>query len=289
MFPIDFQAFALSLNMSPDDTAVLTDLYRRFTADPTFPALYAQVRKSAAMLDAPAADSIITALAAKHSVSMHSTEAVLLLMLGIDAKPVYDQYRISQQVYLDSMADIVTWMRLCRKETGEVGTLHNFGWLMQPMLPRILKLGRLQFEMVVWQNDTPHSSIYAYPKNIPAGKQVLNVHIPEGEPLSHDACLASYEQAKVFFPKHFDFHPQVFCCHSWLLAPQLKEILPPDSNILKFAADFTILSAEQDSDAEWRIFGSKRPHEQKTRLQQRAYAYLAAGNKIGCGLGVIQI
>lgn len=182
---------------------------------------------------------------------------------------------------------------MCKKETGEIGTLHNFGWLIQPMIPRILKLGRLQFEMIVLSEPPKSGSEihtqWAKPGNVPAGIPALNVHIPEGGPLSHDACLASYEKAKTFFAETFDFVPQYFCCHSWLLAPELKEILPENSNILAFAADFDILCTDPEADAAWRIFGSKKPWPQDTSLQRAAKAWYDNGNQIGTGLGVIRI
>lgn len=223
-------------------------------------------------MDSGAGQTLISEIAAHFNRPEYGIEALCLLHIALDAKQRYDALGIDTAIYTDCMADIATWMRMCKKETGEIGTLHNFGWCMQPMLPRIIKLGRLQFEMIVLkerpQIGKPISYTMAMPGNIPSGIPALHVHIPEGEPLSHGACLASYERAKRFFPDIFGFAPEYFFCHSWLLAPELKEILPPQSNILKFASDFTILYT--DADAAWRIFGSRKPWPQETSLQHAA-------------------
>jgi hypothetical protein len=51
-----------------------------------------------------------------------------------------------------------------------------------------------------------------------------------------------------FFPKHFpDWPVEYAICNSWLLDPQLKSILKPESNIIRFQDRFTITNDSYDS------------------------------------------
>ncbi|NLC44799.1 MAG: DUF5596 domain-containing protein [Clostridiales bacterium] len=71
------------------------------------------------------------------------------------------------------------------------------------------------------------------------GDIVINIHIPQGEKLDYEACLVSIEQAKEFFKKHFpDIKYNAVVCGTWLLDVNLLNILPEESNIIKFMSLF---------------------------------------------------
>lgn len=71
------------------------------------------------------------------------------------------------------------------------------------------------------------------------GDQVLNIHIPAGEPLDEVACRDSLRQAVAFFPRFFPhFHFKAIQCGSWLFDPQLADYLPPQANLVRFQSLF---------------------------------------------------
>ncbi len=292
-----FETLCSRIAMPKEDAAYLANVYDTLSAHPDFTADYKAVSHAAFTLDEAAGDALIRQAAEKYALSRHTVEAIFLLLIAMEAKQNYDKFGIPEEIYYDSMADIVTWMRMCKKETGEIGTLDNFGWLLQPMTPRIIKLGRLQFEMIALTKSPKAGELYDTVWLTPdkllskdyTGIPALNVHIPEGTPLSHAEVLASYAQAKQFFADTFDFHPQYLFCYSWLLAPSLQKLLPEHSNILSFAADYTPLYSIPYPKAKWRIFGSKRPLEQKTALQKAAKLWYDAGNEIEETLGMIKL
>jgi len=81
------------------------------------------------------------------------------------------------------------------------------------------------------------------------GRPALNIHIPGGAPLAHEACGESFRRALEFFPGHFPDRPfEVFCCGSWLLNAQIEEWLPPDSNIVRFQREFYLFPIHLDRD-----------------------------------------
>ena len=67
------------------------------------------------------------------------------------------------------------------------------------------------------------------------GDDCLGVHIPQKGALTREACEASYKTAIELYKKHYpELNIKAFRCHSWMMSPQLKNILKPDSNLLEF-------------------------------------------------------
>ena len=77
---------------------------------------------------------------------------------------------------------------------------------------------------------------------------MLEIHIPEGEHLTEGACLDAIQSAREFFARYFpDFSYAAFTCHSWLLDDRLKEYLSEESGILRFAALFDKVAADEST------------------------------------------
>ncbi len=83
-------------------------------------------------------------------------------------------------------------------------------------------------------------------QDLAPGDPVLKIHIPGGEPLGHEACGRAFQRAMKFFPRHYPKYRFVgFRCHSWLLNTWLAEVLPPDSNLVRFQREFYLVPTEQ--------------------------------------------
>jgi len=118
--------------------------------------------------------------------------------------------------------------------------LGELWWLSLHLDMKLFRLGRLQFGFGKALMDIPQ---YGLKKDDP----VIDIHIPEGEPLSPEKCDESIENAKVFFKKYFpEFQYKCFTCHSWLLDDTLDEILPPTSNLIAFKSRFDRVHKEKD-------------------------------------------
>jgi hypothetical protein len=156
----------------------------------------------------------------------------------------YKEKGISDEILLATLSDIVTWTKTWSELKGTL-YLGELEWLKHHLQMRLFKLGRLQFCIADSKFDIPE-------KGLLRGTPVIEVHIPEGEPLSEDSCVASLDMARDFFERYFpDVRYSLFTCHSWLLDSSLSEFLSRDSNILKFADLFKIVR-QDPSDA---IFG----------------------------------
>jgi hypothetical protein len=127
-------------------------------------------------------------------------------------------------------------------------------------------------------------------RTYPEGTMVLNVHIPAGEPLDIAEVRVSMDYAPEFFKMYFQKMCTLFICHSWLLSPQLKELLQEDSRILQFQNLFSVYEVDQERQAEERVFGyiAENPdaYPERTSLQKKMKAALLAGKRFGMGRGV---
>ena len=85
----------------------------------------------------------------------------------------------------------------------------------------------------------------AFPKSewemlLQPGDKVIGIHIPKNTDFSDENIHASFEGAKEIVKKGYaDWNPKMLVCSSWLLCPDLEEMLKPDSRILAFGRRFT--------------------------------------------------
>lgn len=160
----------------------------------------------------------------------------------------YAEHGISNEILLDTLSDIVRWCDEWSEIKGEL-YLGEIGWISRSMNFYLFKIGRLQYCM--------HSVTEKFTKfGMKMGEYFIGVHIPPTGPLKIDEVKASLDRARAFFDQYF---PEVkytyFSCLSWLLDDTLKEMLPKDSNILKFAELFTIVDNAPSDEILHYVFG----------------------------------
>lgn len=125
------------------------------------------------------------------------------------------------------------------------------------------------------------------------GDVMLDVHIPAGEKLKHEACLKSYDRAMDFFHRYFpEIHFKGFMCESWLLGAQLKRLLPDSSNIVAFQSDYFRYPIRSDAgETLGRVFDepaddfSRLPRD--TPLRAAIVDDLLSGHQVSSGAGFI--
>ena len=77
----------------------------------------------------------------------------------------------------------------------------------------------------------------------------LSVHIPSQGALTVEACKDSYERAISVFGKYYpELDVKAFHCHSWMMAPELKDILNPESKLLAFQKPYMKFPVETKGD-----------------------------------------
>ncbi len=79
------------------------------------------------------------------------------------------------------------------------------------------------------------------------GDPVVNLHIPSGVPFTPEALDETDKKMREFLAKYFpDYNYRAFFCGSWLLDPQLADLLGENSNIVRFGRRFTPVCTQND-------------------------------------------
>ena len=87
-------------------------------------------------------------------------------------------------------------------------------------------------------------------KVLEKGDPVVSVHIPPTGKLTPELVDETLEETRTFLARYYsDFSYKAFFCHSWMMDPQLDEMLGTESNIVKFARRFTRLSYQSAGQA----------------------------------------
>ena len=207
-----------------------------------------------------------------------------MAFLADNALKVNTEKGIAKEITVATLKDVNIWIENYKTQFGKDG-IAAFPWLCNHGLGDLFRLGRLQFRI-----EKSH-------KGIP-GEYAIETHIAQGEPLIAEDCLESFAMAKEFFKKYFpEYSPECFMCDSWLLNPNLSDILPDDSNIIKFMKMWTPVPFESDNSALAieRIFGfgfdandiANAP--ENTSLQRKLKAYLLSGGDMDITLGYRRI
>ncbi|MER6709523.1 acyltransferase domain-containing protein [Streptomyces sp. NPDC000877] len=155
-----------------------------------------------------------------------------------------------------TLADLGRNMAFHRRQHG-TGGVQVPQWLTHHFRGELYQLGRLQFERARLGQRTGRAIAAAGVEGhamadgaadvegaagggVGPGEPCLNLHIPDFlGPLSPAACDRSLALAREFFARHYPRERcRVAVCHSWLLDPQLKRYLDPDSNIVRFQQRF---------------------------------------------------
>lgn len=152
--------------------------------------------------------------------------------------------------------------------------------------------GRLQYELIP-EGFAPLSPF------LTGNPPVVFVHIPEDGPLDETAVSQSLKTALEKIPEYYRFpvgRQPVFFTQSWLLSPQLLEILPESSRILKFQKHFRIVDTQScPGDFLYFIFGRTRAPEhledlpEQSSLQREIKKRFLAGAPLERGLGILQV
>ena len=199
----------------------------------------------------------------------------------------YEEYRgrgIPDAVFWDTFQDLALWSKECERITGRPG-LTEWGWNALLLRMEVVRLGRLEY-----QPHTLDRGVISGEVSLAAGTPVLEVHIPAGTRLRRGDLLSSLNAAGAFFQRYFQRDFLWFHCHSWLLAPALRGLLPAGANLLRFQDLFTVYDVDMTCrQAEKRVFGAllddPSAYPGNTRLQRSLRDYLQQGGRVGVGIG----
>ena len=211
----------------------------------------------------------------------------LVLQKLPQTRSFYRAKGISTEIMYATLTDISRNMEEYERLSGQFGIGgERYPWLYHHVEGRLFQLGRLQFMMHRMKTDTAFGEIVVH-----AGAKLLETHIPAGVPLTPEICSRSYQLAMSFFEKTFDFVAEGFLCESWLLSPELREILPAQSNISRFAEEYHC-TAEPERDLSFiqYVYGMQEADAGRlpegSVLQRSLKQFLLDGGVFHAGFGV---
>ncbi|MBE5868708.1 MAG: hypothetical protein E7293_07095 [Lachnospiraceae bacterium] len=166
----------------------------------------------------------------------------------------YLEKGIDLKILYDTLQELFLWTRSCSRRKGKLW-LENLWWVKLHLTMKLFRLGRLNFCMGLEHNHLPQWEL-------PMGTPIMEVHIPRADSLTREDCKKSFAQARTFFATYFpEFQYRYFTCHSWLLDSKLKELLPQDSNIIKFQEMFRLVSETESQETLHYVFGAGTTRE----------------------------
>lgn len=200
---------------------------------------------------------------------------ILWELLHIAGAYSYDEYRrrgISEDIFVATMKFCTRFL----EERYKTYRDYNFVWAW--WFPRQISLseyriGALEYEFV----DGEHREVA--------------IHIPADADLGEESVAQSIKEFNRFRKKYYPQWGNVsMTCDTWMLMPELKELLGKDSNIVAFQNLFEIDIV--DYDATWymgwifpgvEVVDANLP--ERTTLQRNIKKYLLEGNKFGIAKG----
>lgn len=208
---------------------------------------------------------------------------MLFLLLSLEEYNNGLWTRYPRNVFIDTMADFSSFVRFYKEATGKEG--YGKGtWPIHYAEARIFRFGSFEFEII----SEPE-------------KKRVEMHIPEGAEFNPQALDRSIELKNAFFSKYLpDWNDIPIECHSWLLSPVLKDMLPEGSKILWFQSMFDIFDTDEDNNFfmqfvfdleyfQWCNGYDLTKLPEKTSLQRKLKQFVINGGKPGIGLGYLKL
>ncbi|MDE7312488.1 MAG: acyltransferase domain-containing protein [Eubacterium sp.] len=187
----------------------------------------------------------------------------------------YQEKQIPENIYVYTMKCFPRFLEECKKKNGRMFFDRGW-WTYRQTSMSLFRIGALEYELSKYE-----------------GERAVAVHIPSDADFSKEAVDSSLEQAHSFFETYFgEYADGRYTCHSWLLSPALKPLLPASSHILSFQARFAVVR-EDPKDREFIEWLFQVPADTKyqdlpavTGLQKKVRQLLLDGGTVGAAYGL---
>lgn len=200
-----------------------------------------------------------------------------MLRCALRAKKEFDRRGISEKIYLDTMGAFSRFVREHKESYGSYGFDRGF-WTTRQVSCKLLRIGQIEYELTTL-DDSP----------------IVSLHIPTDVELRPDILRPSIRDGLAELYRLFpEYAGKDVYCHSWLLSPQLKELLPESSNILRFQELFDIeADAVPGKDVLlWVFKNPKLPREEypeNTSLQRKLKQFFLKDGQFLEGKGYLRL
>lgn len=196
----------------------------------------------------------------------------LLHIAGTYSYMEYGKRGIGDDVFIATMKFCTRSLREHDKHFGEYKFTEAW-WFPRQISLCEYRIGALEYEFVDGE------------------EREIAIHIPADADMRKDSIARSLEEFKQFRDKYYpEWENVIMTCDTWMLMPELKELLGEDSNIVAFQNLFAIDIVNYDAMwyRNWIFPGAGSADEdlpEDTTLQRKLKEYLLAGKKFGVAKG----
>ena len=159
-------------------------------------------------------------------------------------------------------------------------TFDDLQWSARLIRGNLIELGVLQYEVMHYIPPLLEEH---------ASKKLIKIHIPKSSQLNDIEVQNSLEQIDKVLARYYPELPPeelIYYTESWLLSPELLEILPEDSNIIKFQKHFEIIGLRENA-TDFIKFIINNEERKNTILQAKIKGYLEQDRKVHLGTGML--
>lgn len=184
----------------------------------------------------------------------------------------YNKRKISTVIFADTM-------KFCTRFLNEYyQQFHTWKFIWAWWFPRQISLNEYRIEALEYEfidMDSPE----------------IAIHIPSDADLRNEPISCSIKNFNKFRKKYYsDWQDVNLTCETWMLMPELKELLGSSSNIILFQDLFEIDYIDYDATwyMDWIFPGVNKIDEklpERTTLQRNMKKYLLDGRKFGIAKG----
>ena len=210
---------------------------------------------------------------------------MLACVLACDSrsKEAYRRLGLSEEMRMKTLECLPRFLEEFRTVFGTYEFCVGF-WVPRHLSGWLLRIGELEYERIISEDE--HERHY-----------IISVHIPSDADIAPANVRASFLKMRELMHKKFpEFESADIMCESWLMAPELRTMLPQGSNILAFQDLFETTSGEYDAESTIEVVEyvfRRRTTEyealpEETSLQRSLKRYLLSGSYIGEATGRIR-
>ena len=262
------EQFCRKINMPEEVTQKMAELHRTLEVYPCLPLL---------MEEATWVDGLAQLKESLGEDPQGFKRLCSMLRCAMKAKETYDQLGISEEIYIASMAAFSRFVREHMESYGCYG-FDRGTWTTRQVSSKLFRIGQLEYEFTTLD-----------------GQPVVSLHIPTDVDLRPEVLRPSVREGLMelfrLFPEYAD---KTIYCHTWLLSPLLKDLLPETSNILRFQEMFDMEPEGIPGNGVllWVFKNPKLPKEdlpENTRLQRKLKRFLLDGGVFLEGKGYLRV
>lgn len=195
------------------------------------------------------------------------------LACALDTYKKYKEKGIPDEIFIATMKAFSRFVKEHFDSYGSYGFDRGW-WTPRQLSGKEFRIGELEYETIEEE-----------------GKKIISIHIPSDGVIRQPELRQSYLDARKFFQQYVpEYATADMICNTWMLSPALKELLPVDSNIIRFQKSFVVdyVDYENNNFMEWVYKRMDIPLEQlpeNTTLQRKIKAFILNGGKIGWANG----